>query len=572
MSTPLSDLAHGFRHKYLDYAELTHQLRAWADAFPHLVRLESIGQSGEGRDIWLLVIGPDPDRARPAVWVDGNMHASEVMGSSAALAIAEDVLRLHLEPQAELHGLPEHVKSGLRDVLFYVLPRISPDGAEEVLKTGRWLRSVPRDNRPDGGQPRWKLEDVDGDGRALLMRKQDPCGDFVATPEGRMRRRRLEDVGPYYLVYPEGVIEHFDGVHVPAPTMLSDHAPDLNRNFPWAWAPEHEQLGAGDYPGSEPESRAVLEYTTRLPSLFAWLNFHTFGGVFIRPRGDVPDNKMDQGDLAIFKQLEAWAEEFTGYPVVSGYEEFTYEPDKPLRGDMSDYGYHQRGAIAYVCELWDFFRQIGMDRKHPFVHAYSHASDSDHERAVEWDKLHNHGRVFQPWKTFSHPQLGELEVGGLLPLVGIWNPPYERIDEVCQAQSACFLRVAALCPRIVLRVEQQSLGDGLHRLDCHVENLGYLASYGLPSAKQLEWNTPPCLEIELPASAELVSPSGHIQELPDLEGWGRGYYASAVHYPRSSGGSLAVRSFVVRGHGEVELRVGCPRVGFVQRQIKLTQR
>ena len=41
------------------------------------------------------VIGRNPDEARPAVWIDGNMHASEVCGSSVALAIAEDIIALH---------------------------------------------------------------------------------------------------------------------------------------------------------------------------------------------------------------------------------------------------------------------------------------------------------------------------------------------------------------------------------------------------------------------------------------------------------------------------------------------
>jgi len=36
-----------------------------------------------------------PDRTRAAAWVDGNMHAVEVCGSSVALAIAEDVIALH---------------------------------------------------------------------------------------------------------------------------------------------------------------------------------------------------------------------------------------------------------------------------------------------------------------------------------------------------------------------------------------------------------------------------------------------------------------------------------------------
>ncbi len=67
-----------------------------------------------------------------------------------------------------------------------------------------------------------------------------------------------------------------------------------------------------------------------------WLNLHTFGGVLIRPLGDKPDSKMDQTDLAIFKQVEAWMTEHTGYATVSGYHEFLYEPDKPLRGDLTE--------------------------------------------------------------------------------------------------------------------------------------------------------------------------------------------------------------------------------------------
>ena len=132
-----------FRSRYLDYDEITAQVRAWTSAHPNLVRLESIGKSAGGRDLWVLTIGPDPDRARPGVWVDGNMHASEVCGSSAALAIAEDAIRLHTHPDEDLHGLPAHVRERLRSVLFYILPRMSPDGAESVLKTGRYVRVEP---------------------------------------------------------------------------------------------------------------------------------------------------------------------------------------------------------------------------------------------------------------------------------------------------------------------------------------------------------------------------------------------------------------------------------------------
>src|SRR6266545_3130012 len=84
-SDRLASLDRGFRASYLDHDELTAQVRAWADAFPDLCRLRSLGESLEGRPLWHLTIGPDPDRLRPAVWVDGNMHASELAGSSVAL-------------------------------------------------------------------------------------------------------------------------------------------------------------------------------------------------------------------------------------------------------------------------------------------------------------------------------------------------------------------------------------------------------------------------------------------------------------------------------------------------------
>src|SRR5690606_39251639 len=104
---------------------------------------------------------------------------------------------------------PAHLGETLRELLFYIMPRVSPDGAEAVLQTGRYLRSTPRDARMQKQHSYWRCGDIDGDGLSLVMRVEDVSGDFVESGEveGLMLARRLEDPGPYYKIYPEGHIE-----------------------------------------------------------------------------------------------------------------------------------------------------------------------------------------------------------------------------------------------------------------------------------------------------------------------------------------------------------------------------
>lgn len=564
----LEGVSKGFRGRYLKQAELEAQLHAWAAAFPALVSLRSIGRSPEGRDVWLLVIGPEPDRVRPTVWVDGNMHASEVCGSSVALAIAEDVIRLHLH--GSVHRLAPAVCDRLKEVLFHVVPRMSPDGAEAVLTDGRYVRSNPRDRRPNRQHPHWRAGDVDGDGLAQVMRVRDPGGEYVDAAEfpGLLVPRTLDDEGPFYKVYPEGTIENFDGQHVPSPHFLADNDTDLNRNFPWSWAPEPEQAGAGAFPTSEPECRAVVEHVSRHPEIFAWLNLHTFGGVFIRPPGHEADAKMDPEDLALFRQVGQWGEEFTGYPMVSGFEEFLYQPDKPLHGDLTDFAYQQRGALAYVCELWDLFKQLGIARKKPFVDHYSQLTRDDLLQLARWDETHNAGRIFRRWRAMQHPQLGEVEIGGVDPRVGIWNPPFDLLGGVCVQQAQAFLRVAAMAPSVkVARLEVEALAGDHSLVRVVVQNEGYLSTAGLPSARKLPWNEPLSVEFSGEGLA-LVGPEGP-REIGHLDGWGRGLFGGSSLFFLRSRGNLGTRVVeqVVKGRGRLRVRVGACRVGWVEAEV-----
>ncbi|HEX4858295.1 MAG TPA: M14 family metallopeptidase, partial [Usitatibacteraceae bacterium] len=367
-----------FRSRYLDYSELSAQCAAWAQAHPGFVTLSALGKSREGRDIPLLTIGPNPQQARPAVWVDGNMHASEFCGSSAALAIAEDLIAIHAG-RKDVAGLPAHLIEALKSVLFYIVPRISPDGAEAALKTGRYVRSHPADHRANRGRSYWQNADIDGDGQMGYMRQHCADGEMTELTDESGKPldppvlvpRRPEDAGPFWRVYPEGYIVNFDGAHIPTPDYLCDTQTDFNRNFPYQWGSEDVQRGSGEFPGSEPETRAILEFVSAHPNIVTWANYHTFGGVFLRPLGDKPDHEMDPGDLAAYKEVEQIAKTHTGYPTVSGYHEFQYEPGVPVRGILTDYAYHQRGCLAFGVELWDIFQQIGVEPRKRFIDLYT---------------------------------------------------------------------------------------------------------------------------------------------------------------------------------------------------------
>lgn len=72
-----------FRSQYLTFAEVESQLHAWAASHADVCKLHVIGHSLEGRPLYVLAIG---DEQAPAVWIDANMHATEVSGRTSRLA------------------------------------------------------------------------------------------------------------------------------------------------------------------------------------------------------------------------------------------------------------------------------------------------------------------------------------------------------------------------------------------------------------------------------------------------------------------------------------------------------
>ena len=130
-----------------------------------------------------------------------------------------------------------------------MVPRLSCDGSEHYLTTADYVRSAPRPYPTEKRQSGLHKGDIDGDGVARLMRVPSPYGVWKISPKDprlMVRRRPDETDGEFYNVYPEGIIENYDGLHV---TMApSEFGNDFNRNYPIGWQDESQQAGAGAHP------------------------------------------------------------------------------------------------------------------------------------------------------------------------------------------------------------------------------------------------------------------------------------------------------------------------------------
>ena len=488
--------------RFYRYAELTELLHAFAHEYPDLVSIESIGKSHEGRDIFVLTVtntNTGPAAEKPAFWIDGNIHSTEVAASAANLYFVE-----HLATQ---YGRDADVTRALDSRAFYVCPRINPDGAEWALADKpKWVRSSTRaypyeEEEIEG----LVVEDIDGDGHILQMRVPDPNGLWKAHPEEprlMVRREPAESGGTYYRVLPEGRFENYDGftLRIKKPKQ----GLDLNRNFPASWRQEFEQLGAGPYPTSEPEVRAVVDFIIRHPNITGGTSFHTWSGVLLRPFEHQPDEEMDAEDLWVYQKTGAKGTELSGYPNISVYHEFRYHP-KSVIGGTFDWIYEHLGIFSWVVEIWSPMREAGITNYKYIDWFRDHPIDDD-LKLIRWSDEKADGLAHIRWRPFDHPQLGKVEIGGWNRFHAFGNPPPKLLRRELERFPKWLLWQALISPKLELHhASARSIGDSTWKITAVVQNTGWLPSYVSKRALNRKVVRGLIAEIELPQGATLAS-------------------------------------------------------------------
>ncbi len=245
-------------------------LKAWNSRYPNLTSMISIGKSIEETDLLALRIAadsnesPEPD-SRPTVFVTANLEGNYLVGTEAALLLAEKLLTKH--------GSDEDITQLLSNITVYIAPLLNPDTTQEYFARIRYQRTrnaVAVDDDMDDRVDEDGFEDLNRDGMITQMRVLDPEGKWIPDPtEPRLMRLADPKKGEIglYKMYSEGLDNDEDGQYNEDPP----GGIELNRNFPHDF--EYYIKTAGLWPVSSPEAIALLKFLVAHPNICMVLNF-----------------------------------------------------------------------------------------------------------------------------------------------------------------------------------------------------------------------------------------------------------------------------------------------------------
>lgn len=417
-------------NRFYTAAESDQILREFHALYPELTELRQIGRSYRGRPLMVIEITNEatgPASTKPALYVDGGIHAGELTGSAVATHLVSHLLNGY--------GHDRRVTALLDARAFYVRPKFNPDGSDLALIQDQFLRSTTRpvDEDEDGAKDEDPPEDIDGDGWITQMRVPDDEGEWVADdadPRAMIRDRDRAIAGRRYRMLRESVDNDGDG-------QINEDGIggiDMNRNFPRNWERVHLQPGAGDYPLSEPETRATVEFINGHRNITGIVAGHTSGGFVYRlPSASAP-SLFPKIDLALIMHLGDEYTRTTGRPVVPS----STHPTEHRYGTLISWGYWDHGIVGWVPEF--------SPGPEAWVTDYNEDGEISDAESHRFNDEELGGRYFSDWTAFDHPQLGDVEIGGWHAKFWGQNPPPEFLEAETGPQLPWILYLAEQGP------------------------------------------------------------------------------------------------------------------------------
>ncbi|GAC1447738.1 MAG: M14 family metallopeptidase [Isosphaeraceae bacterium] len=548
-------------NRLYDYPELVEAMRALVKGHPDLLALHSLGKSVEDRDLWCITVNnpkTGSDRSKPAMYVDGNIHGNEIQGAEAALYLVWYL--------AENRDRIKSLGDLTDERALYVVPTVNPDGraywfnGPNTTDSSRSGKS-PRDDDRDGVADEDGFDDINGDGQITEMRRKNPHGRFKVSPDDPrlLIPAKPDEDGQYDWLGLEGIDNDGDG-------QINEDPPggyDMNRNWPADWQPEPTQHGAGDFPLSWPETRAIARFLLAHPNIAGVQAFHNAAGMILRGPGHATrQGQYPAGDERVAAEIGRVGEKMLPF-----YKSLVIHKDLyNVHGGFVNWTYEHLGIFSFTNELWNSDQLLGRPETPGQPQPRGRRASGEADELFANDRL-LFGAQFLPWTPAKHPLYGEIEVGGFVKQSQRVPPPF-MIEELCHRNAAFVIYHADQMPRVVWdEVKVEPLGRGTFALTASVRNTRSLPSIAEQASRR---------KIGLPDTLQIRGKGLTIVAGGPLVDRDTGEVAAVEHTPETlrlekgvGGGSVAHVRWLVRGEGSATVRYVSQKSRTLEKVVKI---
>ncbi len=562
--------------KYSDPAAVNRRIEQLRQANSQLVRVQKMAVTPGGREMQMIEIG-SRGTSVPAVLVGANMTGLNPVATEAALDLASRIVR-----DANMHS----------DLTWYIIPVGNPDAYARYFARPLWSdagNARPFNDDTDDQTDEDGYNDLDGNGIITQMRVKAHDGIWMPVDgEPRLMRKADPSKGEkgIYRLYTEGVDDDGDGQYnedVPGGTNININFPHLFKNF---------GRRSGLYPGSEPESAALLRFAFAHPEIAMVLSFGQTNYLLSPPQGgrkgsmdtenirvpreigtamgiDVsrtytmseiieivqpmmpPGMQADESMIASFLGLGAVVnplpEDMAFYTAISAdYKEYLkkkgvtaerFDPAQPEDGAFEMWAYYHLGLPVFTMDFWglpkpkeekkegsgitaeslgrmtsDEFlalgeekiaaflkesgapaqftaqslikmvqggqmnpaQMAGMMKNMPPKKSDGNKGDPKETAQLAFSDTWLGGRGFTPWKSYRHPTLGEVEIGGFTPFSDN-TPPETMVDSLLDLHLPYVSELVKRLPKLAMaEVKTTEKGGGVYQIEAWVTNEGFL--------------------------------------------------------------------------------------------------
>ncbi len=548
---------------YYNYDDVVEALRVLNKAYPDLTKLDVVGTSEEGREIYALTINnpkTGESLSKPGVYVDGNIHGNEIQAGEVCLYFANMLLTKY--------GDNDKIRKVVDKNVHYIIPVVNVDGRAHFFKdantpsSGRSIR-VPKDDDRDGLVDEDGPDDLDGDGNICQMRVRDSLGEYKTDPDDKRLMVPVQpgEKGEWTLLGEEGIDNDNDGRY----NEDSEGYLDANRNWGYNWQPAYVQSGAGNFPLSGKGIKAIAEFIHQRPNIIVNFSFHNSGGMWLRAPS-LKGERIDPRDQAAYDIIGKNAVKITpGYVYQASYDLYnTY-------GDSDAHMFNIEGSFTFVGELFQRSQETYRENaEKPKAESTEEAgpprrggNPEENREEIKFNDNVAMDELYHDWKPFKHPVYGDIEIGGWVKMSSRLPHPF-MLPELVHRNAMVVLFASEQTPEIRMEVfDVKEIGKNLTQVKVRLKN-----DKGLPSMSAQAVSMKLYPQDMLKVTGGKVIASGRITDLRNNRVDYQEHRPEIVFTSVPSNGYVEYQ-FLVEGKGEIKVEYTSRKAKDLVKTVKL---